>query len=509
MTEIKCPAPGCETSWPSSTPSEVLLKLLEIHERTAHPPQSPLLAPTATGAKAEKVRRPVISTSKTSEEWTYFTTRWSEYKQATRLTGQDIIFQLLECCDETLRKDLSRSFSNLISCDEDTLLNRIKSLAIRQENVMVARVQLQQMTQDRDEPARQFAARIKGQASVCQFNVTCECGSTISYSDQMIRDTLIIGLADDDIRLEVLGQADQEKSLDETIRYIEAKESGKRSAGRIHPASTPAAVDASSTYRQNERRRLTGQNRPPDKKQHDQICGYCGRGGHSIKKQDRITNCPAYGHICTNCNIPNHFESVCRSKGKRKQDNSATAVFEALCAIEHLDHHIYDHVNDRWKKRSSAPQPTLEIKVQALPSDAKDLGIEKLKNPTKRITTLAIADTGCQSCLAGKSLLKELGLNTSHLTPTSMKMRAANQDPIGIIGALALRITSSPKSKQPSTTRQVVYSGDPNKRGGPFINFWKIGIPPRALLGPPRLFILIVSEEIDKVWIKKYHFFTY
>ena len=460
MTDIKCPAPGCDSSWPATTPSEVLLKLLDIHERTAHPPQSPLAAQIATGAKAEKVRRPVISTSGTSEEWTYFTTRWSEYKQATRLTGQDIIFQLLECCDEALRKDLSRSFSNLTACDEDTLLNRIKSLAIRQENVMVARVQLQQMTQDRDEPARTFAARIKGQASVCQFNVTCECGSTISYSDQMIRDTLIIGLADDDIRLEVLGQADQEKSLDDTIRYIEAKESGKRSAGRIHPASTPAAVDASSTYRQNERRRLTGQNRQPDKKQHDQICGYCGKGGHSTRKQDRSINCPAYGHVCTNCNIPNHFESVCRKVVKRRPENSATAVFESLCAIEQLEHHIYDPVTESWNKRASAPQPTVEIKVQALPSDAKDLGIENLKSPTKRITTSAIADTGCQSCLAGKSLLQELGLNTSHLTPTSMKMRAANQNSIGILGAIALRITCSAQAKQPTATRQVVYISD-------------------------------------------------
>ena len=84
----------------------------------------------ATGVKAEKVKRPVISASGTSEEWTYFTQRWTEYKQATRLSGQDIIFQLLECCDEALRKDLSRSFSNLTSYDETTLLGHIKSLAV-------------------------------------------------------------------------------------------------------------------------------------------------------------------------------------------------------------------------------------------------------------------------------------------------------------------------------------------------------------------------------------------
>ena len=113
VTTIRCPAPDCQESWPSNTPSDVLLRLLDIHERTAHPTTAPATAPTATGVKAEKVKRPVISVSGTSEEWTYFKQRWSEYKLATRLSGQDIIFQLLECCDEALRKDLTRSFTNL------------------------------------------------------------------------------------------------------------------------------------------------------------------------------------------------------------------------------------------------------------------------------------------------------------------------------------------------------------------------------------------------------------
>ena len=140
MSLIECPAPGCTTTWPSDTPSEVLMKLIDLHARTAHPIAAPETAPTATGAKAEKVKRPVISLSGTCEEWSYFEQRWREYKLATRLTGPDIIYQLLECCDEALRKDLSRSFSNLTSSDEETLLKNIKTLAIRQENVMVSRM---------------------------------------------------------------------------------------------------------------------------------------------------------------------------------------------------------------------------------------------------------------------------------------------------------------------------------------------------------------------------------
>ncbi|KAK3729029.1 hypothetical protein RRG08_005402 [Elysia crispata] len=71
--------------------------------------------------------------------------------------------------------------------------------------MMVTRLQLQQMRQDRDEPAWTSAARIKSQASVCQCDVKCTCGVNVLYSDQMIQDTLIVSLADDDIHLDVLG----------------------------------------------------------------------------------------------------------------------------------------------------------------------------------------------------------------------------------------------------------------------------------------------------------------
>ncbi|GFO32980.1 hypothetical protein PoB_005948500 [Plakobranchus ocellatus] len=52
-----------------------------------------------------------------------------------------------------------------------------------------------------------------GQAYVCQYNIPCKCGAQLPYRDQMIRGTLIVGLADEDIRLDVLGQTNQEISL--------------------------------------------------------------------------------------------------------------------------------------------------------------------------------------------------------------------------------------------------------------------------------------------------------
>ena len=156
-------------------------------------------------------------------------------------------------------------------------------------------------------------------------------------------------------------------SLYNTIRFIEAKESGKPSTGRINPLpqmSTPSSINAvSSTYRQMERKHLAGQNRP-----HQRKYSYCGRDGHGIQKQDRVNHCLTYGHIWTNCNIQHHFDNVCRKPKEKMQGNSAIAVFEALCSIKHLDIHIYNSVLESWVKRPSATQQIVQIEIQALPS---------------------------------------------------------------------------------------------------------------------------------------------
>ena len=349
-------------------------------------------------------------------------------------------------------------------------------MAVRQENVMVARLELQQMRQDRDEPARAFYARLKGQANICQFKVKCpQCDTEPSYADNMVRDTLITGLADDDIRLEVLGQSKQDMSLEDTIRFIEAKESGKRSANRIKPLPPPALIDASSSYRQAERRRL--QPRPPDKSPHTTLCSYFGQTGHGHRRQDRMHHCPAFNHSCKKCNLPHHFESVCR-KAKQpsnqktyQKDEAATAIFEALCYIESdipirepevssitLEHHIYDSLCDAWRRRPSKAQPTITINIQAQPTDVQNLGLHPtFNNTTKSIKIQVVVDTGCQSCLAGISILPRLGFDKAHLVKTSMRMRAANQNSIGILGALVLRITGFTNSGKTQTTRQIVY----------------------------------------------------
>ena len=50
-----------------------------------------------------------LSSAGTTEDWLYFKSRWGDYVKATKLEGTDRVIQLLECCDEQLRKDLTRN----------------------------------------------------------------------------------------------------------------------------------------------------------------------------------------------------------------------------------------------------------------------------------------------------------------------------------------------------------------------------------------------------------------
>ena len=127
---IPCSAPGCPHTFPGNLAPEVLVPLLTLHARTAHPDTAATQVAAPSAAKVEKVRRPTISQAGTSEEWNYFCQRWSEYKIATKITGTDILVQLLECTEESLRKDLTRTYGTLTGQTEDYALQCIKCLGI-------------------------------------------------------------------------------------------------------------------------------------------------------------------------------------------------------------------------------------------------------------------------------------------------------------------------------------------------------------------------------------------
>ena len=81
----------------------------------------------------------------------------------------------------------------------------MRSLAVIPVATGVLRADLLQVRQEREEPFRAFAARVRGKAETCEFEAACECGKSVDYTDNQVRDVLLNGINDPDIRREVLG----------------------------------------------------------------------------------------------------------------------------------------------------------------------------------------------------------------------------------------------------------------------------------------------------------------
>ena len=103
--------------------SAVVAAMLSTHA-TVH-----TAAPHGASAKVEKLKRPTTALAGTGEAWSYFLTRWGPYKVGTKLVGPDVVAQLLECCEEDLRKDLTRAAGkSLLNSSEEDVLAAMRAL---------------------------------------------------------------------------------------------------------------------------------------------------------------------------------------------------------------------------------------------------------------------------------------------------------------------------------------------------------------------------------------------
>ena len=130
MPKHKCPFPDC-TFETEDISNELAVLMLTIHNNGTHNIETN----PARMCKVEKVKRPTICAGGSSAEWSYFTTRWQEYAEATKIQGKENVIQLLECCDDNLRKDLTRNTGGSLSEKTvDEVMAAIKKLAVRKHH---------------------------------------------------------------------------------------------------------------------------------------------------------------------------------------------------------------------------------------------------------------------------------------------------------------------------------------------------------------------------------------
>ena len=123
----------------------------------------------------------------------------------------------------------------------------MKSLAVIAVARGVLRAELFQMRQDRDESFRSYAARVRGKAETCSYTTRCSCDLTINFTDIIVKDVLIAGIADLDISRDILGiDSVLDKSLTDVITLVESREMARNAL------PTPSSLDAILAFKKSK-----------------------------------------------------------------------------------------------------------------------------------------------------------------------------------------------------------------------------------------------------------------
>ena len=156
------------------------------------------------------------------------------------------------------------------------------------------------MRQDNDESIHTFGAWMRGQARVCKYNITCpNCSKSTNFIDCILRDVLAHGI------LDLLGDTKQDMTLEQMLKFIESKESGKHSASCLHDSKNSQAA-ASSSY--NRMRHQAHKEHQPTTQTDTALCTYCGKTGHGTKALSQL-----WRHECQLSSTAANAVAICNT----------------------------------------------------------------------------------------------------------------------------------------------------------------------------------------------------
>ena len=192
------------------------------------------------------------------------------------------------------------------------------------------------MKQKRDEPFRSFSSRVRGKAETCGFSTTSVCdvssqtSNSVDYTDHIIRDVLVAGIYNADIRRDVLGvDMITDKSVNEVIGLVEKREMARD----VHNVS--ANMSSFSTYRKEVRKVPVPRKSPgplpgfsdtctASRTSECVPCPQCGNQfTHFREGRNGVVNSKPF-EVCIDC-----FRSK-RQRGRQRQNGHALAKVSGI-----------------------------------------------------------------------------------------------------------------------------------------------------------------------------------
>ena len=270
-----------------------------------------------------------------------------------------------------------------------------------------------------------YVARCRALAAECSFQCP-ECYK--SLTEYVLSRKVVMGLGNRSMKAEVLRCFSRLKSVSDVVNQCEIIEAADRVAGGDRPAANVAPVAdarphtdhtppppapphaletevAAAGHQRHAGQHVTQGGQRQGRTQ--RRCRNCGDGSCSGNDQ-----CPARNSTCRNCKRKGHFWRHCRSlKPSGESARSANAAMVGGV----------DEVADLTVRVSHRQHKT-------------------------ECSTTAIADTGAQVCIAGRHLLKDLGLSSRQLQPSTRPINHVAGGGLKVLGSLHCVVTAGAAS---------------------------------------------------------------
>ena len=207
-TPLQCPVEDCD--------------VLAIHSAAANDVQQ---QPPVSGP--EIVTRPKFTLDMTKEAWDSMVTSWEKYIQQCAVPDSGRLPRLKDVCDDGL---LSEVYKNKDSAGLNTatlFLARMKELAVGTDNKSLHLCKFYEIVRLPGENMKTFSDRLIAAAKMCTMSVKCSsCHLDISVRDEAVRQMIVSGIVNIDIKKEVLCKTQEGRlpTLSSLVDYIASEE---------------------------------------------------------------------------------------------------------------------------------------------------------------------------------------------------------------------------------------------------------------------------------------------
>ena len=296
-------------------------------------------------------------------------------------------------------------------------------------------------------------------AQVCTAVPDCR---GVDYTSEVIKDILLSGIYDLNVRREVLSTAEiEDKTVNELVRIVKANEAARDAAGGNRPAATAAAA---SSYKKSARQETTSRPQlarprsgPPNGARPKKARCRCGNEFTDFAIQPDGTFNQSPYKSCRDCFRRNKKASR-ENKGGRSSVAVAASggpVFEppptgCLPPREaRISSATVAHTNTRLCGQASghSNHPRLEVLMFfATPGGQMEL---KVKD--------AVADSGAQIMIVLASLLSQSGIKIEGLRQSKIDLRAVNNARIDVQGLADAKISALSLTGERFVTSTRIY----------------------------------------------------